>query len=443
MHNSKLFKLLKALNEENFQKFYKKLKSTLGTSSLDADILLLLHHIKKFHPRRLDAQALSKEIVHKKVFKQDMKDSKRLRVASSRISLYIEDFIVEQQIPRRNRNRDTYPSIPLWDVLLVNGLHKQDHYEHYKKEKEVLIKAIEQKADRDPDYYYQLYQLHQHFFFHPDTKKYIPNMPSLKQAIHHLDHFYLLTKLKFMCELATRQQMLKEAIPSVFQKEIIALIKFQEYDNPLFSIYLNIYELFKEGNRELFTKTKNIVEQHITKLPIEEKRYIFPLLINFCFRHYQQDVPFYQKAVWEVYQMRLKHHILVLDNRITEATFTNFSVFGCLQGHFKEVWRFIEEHKQYLSPDTQENALNLALAYYYFYRANYQKSLQHLKHVSDAIVNYSLRRRELKLRNYYELYPYFYDDLTKGINAFKVYLHRDSQLKEQKLKLYDNFCKNL
>lgn len=133
---------------------------------------------------------------------------------------------------------------------------------------------------------------------------------------------------------------------------------------------------------------------------------------------------------------------------MTDVTFTNVAVTGCLVKEFDFVKKFIAQNQHLIPKEFRENATVLSKAYWYFHQKKFNQAINQLEGVKFINQSYTLRGKTLLIRCQYEFYlnnRTYHKSLIYGINAFKrmLYRYQETKISIQKAESYLNLLKVL
>ena len=100
---------------------------------------------------------------------------------------------------------------------------------------------------------------------------------------------------------------------------------------------------------------------------------------------------------------------------------------------------FIEENKQLLKPEEQENAYTYNKALLHFHKHNYDRTLELLRNVEFTDVFYNLDCKALLMKTFYDKNEL--DPLFSLMDAFYVYLRRNKLISASNRDSYSNFLR--
>ncbi len=356
------------------------------------------------------------------------------------------------------------------NVYLLELFNERDLPKSFKKTLGDATKTVKKYPYKTTAYYNALYQLHlQENRFFTKQRKHIAD-ESLQLALDHLDLFYLSEKFRIACEIINRQNMIRSEYHLDFIDELLEFIEDHPIaEEPAIAIYSTILKTMLDefglltkkngknkqdldgdkGIDQSFIKLIQLLENHASVFPQLEAREMFIHAINYCVRrihanakaHANEKQEGFVKQLFELYKLVIEKGLLFADGSISPWTYMNIVNVGIRNDEFEWTEKFIEEFKEYLRPQFKENAYNYNLAYFLFYRKDYDKAIKQLNQVIFDDVYYSCESKGLLLRIYYmteELGPFY-----SLADSFRIYLRRNKLITESKKELYYNLIRFL
>ncbi len=436
MHNRKLIRLLKTLTEKEFLQLGKFLQSSFFNTNKQVIRLFDFFKDHKHYPD-FDHPDLSKEWVDKTLFQGNdySFDPKRIRDLMSDLSVLVEEYMI--LIESRNKADLTK------DQLLLKAFSKRNLYKLFKIKTDSVISRLEKQRIRNVDYYRNLFTLNHQFFFHPDTLKHQPATKNINAVLESLDTFYALAKLRITCELLSREQIFSEHYNNDLIQEVmhIALEKYSN-DNQLFLIYTGLIELFSKGYvASTYAEIKSYYFEKLDTIGKEEQKVILHYLINIVLTVLYSNKKIVPE-VFDLYQLGLKHNILIHNMRLTPATYSNIVILGSTLKHFDWTQNFIETHEKYLDLKIREETKLMSQAYFYFNKTEYDKAFDLISNHKLPSELYNIRSRGLLVRILMEKFLLdsdFHTLLTSKIESLRKKIERSKSISDNKKKAYHNF----
>jgi len=271
MQNSKLLDLLKTFEKEDWRWFRKFLLSPYFNSR--EELVPFFDYLRKQAPD-FNEKAIRKEKVFKKLYPKEVYDEKQISYAMNFLLIQAESFLAQREIER-------HP--PLVNNQLLKSLVSRKLDKHYKYQFEKSIKALDKYQYESLDYFlfnFQIEEIGDTYFLNQHLKKYDSH---LQNAYDNLRQFYFIKVLKYSCAMLARKKVHGTEYQLDFTKHVVANLNEDDKNNPLISIYLNLFHTFNDEIAEnSFEQFKVLFETNKDKIPLVEKREILSYAINFC-----------------------------------------------------------------------------------------------------------------------------------------------------------------
>ena len=418
MHKSRFIRLLSTLTPEEFRRFESFLRSPFYNTN--KNLLRLLQYIGRYFPR-LTSPKLAKEKVWKFLYPKEGYDDNRLRQRIFMLSKLLETFFTTIEIEDRTTDQRS---------LFIKALDKRGLHADFTKTIRQEIKVLEAESIKNPVVYQQLHQYYQQLYFHPDTPKFQAGGKELRECIHNLDQYFVLKKLEYGCEAASREVLFSEVYPDWFLERIQEEVKeLPELDSMLaIQLYQDLIQLQKqEKNQALFAQIKTLFIDQADALSPEQRISIYQYLSNYAARRVNTGEQQYYTELFDLTKMALQYHIIIEQDRITDATFTNTVVMASVLKEFEWAEQFMKNYQSLLEPGVFNSAFHLAMAYWHYHQQQYPEVLSHLQEI-HFLPSYGYRVKSLRTRSFYELYQQdnsYYEPVLAEINSFEQYIRRE------------------
>jgi len=457
MLNTKLLKLLRGLSPEgmNHLRIYlsQKHKSTTG-------ILRIFTYITKYYP---DFEQNKTKLTREKVFKKSGCESEEYMYGlCSNLCRDIENFLINTEL-----NADS----KLCDVLLSRAYRKRgmdDFFEKHNQDvrKELLGAEIPEQSDYDT-----LFRLTYDAVFHRNTVKLNSEYYNdLKEMEANLDLYYLLHKLRILCECKALSNIIDiEKTEKQNKPEKVLLdIGYQEFiqeksGNYLVSLYARMVELYDRKDLKIYRQLKEEITDETKPIDAQNLSTLLIFLINFCSRKSKENIEEtseestinYIKEIFDLYEFIIDEDLLQEEGYIPEIHYLSLIKIAVATKNFDRAREWID-YAQYTKPEYQENSRKLASAILHFAKGTnikegggnpkeeYDKAHKLLnEEIKWRNINYKITARDLLTKIYYELDN---DLLGNHINNVRKAIQRNADLsKEQKEANYNflNMVKEL
>lgn len=427
MKNSKLIKNLKNLSIYQLRQFKDYVFSPFFNKNeqIKALLNLLLPHYPNFEDKYIRQSRCIQEL--------GLTSNQQLYTLNSKLLELLTDFLTYIQSQGYSLRTKTYTI----QVLRQQG------------EPKALHTAIRQHQILQEHYPYKDAKIHfeKHLFYDQLDQLFLENPrrtydENLQLKSDHLDIYYLITKLKIACDMASRNIVIKanyscgllDAIQQIVENQPLFL-----RTHPGIDIYYQILKMLKKGLAKDYQLLKKRLEQHIMDFPKEEMLQMYDYAQNYCIRQINTGDSSYYKEFMNLYKTQLQHNILFRNNYLEEWDYKNISTAGIRIQDYEWTEWFIHQMKHRLKPQLQENAFAYNLAALYYATQRYKEALQLLQTIEFTDTSYHLGAKIIQLKSYYELNEF--DAFLSLIQSFRIYVQRNKQLSEYRRKANLNMLK--
>lgn len=324
-------------------------------------------------------------------------------------------------------------------VLLLEELRARNLYNNFEKELNLPRKGNTDDIRNDKHNYYQFAVSEQEdlYFLQLETRK---QSDSLQKKNDALDIYYFSSKLKCLCDMINRKNIIKIEFKRHFEREIINYIQTHSkayMKHPSIKMYFLIYQLLVETNQVSdYYKYKNELFENYIYFPLEEKKDLFGYAQNYCIRKVNHGNKEFLNELFELYNFQLENEILITPF-LKQSTYKTIVALGLrLQ---KNDWteNFIEKYAKDIQKEHRENAYYFNKATFYYSIQKTKQALLLLQNVRFTDVYYNTDARTLMIRIYFEQNDH--EALTSAINNFKSFLKRNKLLSKGQITLYNQF----
>ena len=433
MQKSKLIELLKGLNATEVKEFGRYIESSFFNKN--QNLVLLYNYIAKSFPD-YEAKRLNKETILKKVFPSIEKDqTKKLSYFASDLIKLLEDYMIWVENKKNEVDRE---------YRLIEAYKNRKLDAFFWKSTDKLKTNLEQKLERDINYYYQLFRLNHISFAQLGTlqrnKKQIGLFTETLQA---LDVFYFTIKLKYACSMNSLKGTLPEKAKIHLLDNIVELSQEEEFnDSNILDIYNNFFLFNKadtdiEEKKKKYFQLKKLTLDNVKLLSKNEQQSMFIMLLNYCIKKKAKGDRTFLRESFELYKFSADHEILFEDGYVySPVTFFNTVMAACIANESEWARTFMQKYKYKLNEEEGENIYNLSEAYWYSYTKDFDTTLDILRKVEFNHYYYGMTAKYLITICYFELKDEY--SLANHLEAFRAYARRHTEmsdfLKESLLK---------
>ena len=264
----------------------------------------------------------------------------------------------------------------------------------------------------------------------------------LKNALKSLDDFYILKRLKLMCEEELLHFLLETNHQEAVDKAHWVFEQAQKNEtHVLVHIYLKIYKMIRSmrsrDSANLEKRYQSIFSYfkiHFKEIATSEARE----LLNYCFnlingisRRFKNSLT---SQLEDIFQLRVESKCLFVDGHILPEEFKNRISFLLIHDRADEALDFFDQYQNHLSPLHCDEVLPFCRGCIHFYTGDFSAMRQNFQAVKgiDPFFNMDLKVLAIK--------ALFVEDdpipLAPFLEAFKKFVQRNRSLPQHRLQLY-------
>jgi hypothetical protein len=424
MQNLKIYVVLRQFSKIEQNRFRKFLCSPYFNAN--QDLIDLFDYLLEDMNGEEDKE-VPKEAIWKKLNPHKAYDDVRMRKYFSDLLKLLEAYVAQEAFQENPLHQATY----LMDAVIQRKLNKL-----YNNTLKSARRLSDKQKYRPANYYYHQYQIEKNYYRLNRSLGKRDIETNVEEIANNLDRFYLAEKLKYYCDVLSQQYAVSFEYEILFLEEIIGHIKKYGYEEvPPIAVYFQIYLAYTEGDNEAqYFKLKDLLEKHGLEFPKEEAQEIYTFAINYCTRKINKGNQAFLREYFDLYKDLLKKDILIVDGEMEPGLFRNIVVVGLRLGEMVWTEQFIHDYQPYLPEAQRENTVSFNLSQLYFYKRDYDKVIETLRHVEyeDAITN--LNAKTLLLTTYYEIDEV--EPLYSLMESFRAYLNRHKNISSRRRKSF-------
>lgn len=431
MHNSKLIQLFISFTDKEIKDFEIFL---LQQVEKDSNIYQLFEIIKNQEDIQNSPQ-LQKALIFKKIFGNIKYQDVKVREIMSALGKQVEQFLILEE----QKDRDFYNQLALLKQFRKRDLGKQFLQQ---------VKAIENIIEKDV---FINSENHKREFLLADEKNNFFEKQQIRahdEAIslknENFDKFYYSTKLKTLCELINRQNILNAEYKTTLADDIIEVVKRNKnvlLDIPAVHCYYEIYHLLKTENDEVqFNNTFNVLNQFQKSFTDAELKSMYAYLLNYCIQHVNKGAGGFTIKLFELQKLLLQNKVLLENNQLSHISYRNIVSIAIKLKEYEWAEKFIEDNKYLISENHRENAYNLSKSNIFYAQKNFEATVSLLNDVVFTDVYYACTSKFTLLKAYYALKEM--ETLDYFVASFQLYLKRNKEVSINFKKSSENFLKH-
>jgi len=429
MIGKKCFKILKTLSPNEFKGLRKAVQSPLLGGS--ASMAKLYEYICKYYPD-FDHEKLKEEHVYALLYPDKEYKEGVLRVKYRQLTKLVEGYLIWIQI-----NSDEFHR----RKILKDAFGARKNFDLFKKENDKLNVMLNADPFRDMEYYQEKISLDYAYAFHPLRNRYKGQDSSLEDLLKGVERFALLCKCRVGVALKNDEKIFnrKFELPFIAELKADSRADFRA-ENPLLNLYINLFALMETQNEQVFYELKELFIGNAKLIRGADQLIIYYLCLNYCVgKATRGDVRFNKEAL-ELYKAGLDFKIVIVNNVMSDITFSNIVNIACHEKDYEWAAQFIEDHKQFLNSTLQKDAIHFSKSILYFNLKKYEEATTMLSsHYFSK--DYQPKIRFLSIRILLEQFlsdSSLHDVLIAQLEAYEKYIQRDEFFTVGKLKPHLN-----
>lgn len=431
MKKTRFFILFRTLTEKEIRDFeffvlnlYKRQKKAVTVFKV----------IKHYWDKSPNDELEKEKILRHRHIKALSLNSKGFSNLLSDLYQMLEEFLILEKLKSN--------SVVERDLLMLQVLKERKADKLFFQKTKALGNKLGGKGKISARDYLSKFELDFFHFFHIGTQKMQSKIPSLDTGLANLDAFYIITRLKYICELLNRSKILQQKYTPKETKEFIQYCRrYRKQAGVISQIYLLAYEVLCYEKESTFIRLQNLFRKHITALTREDQSIILGYLINFAIEKSQEQPNVYYRKIFALYNIALQQDLIVENGIISSSSFLNISNVAAQRRAFNWLKDFMNEYSPYLLEHLRSEVLAISQAYEAYERGHYPKVVSYLSKLKYATqIDFALRIKPLLVRALWEMYGDD-DPVRDAIKAFELYLLRNRVISRKTIKGYLNFIK--
>jgi hypothetical protein len=435
MENIKLIKLLSTFSKSEMKEFEKFLHMSYLSS--ERNLFPLFGIIKKYYS---DYENLSVEKIYKELFKKEKPGVNYLRTLIADLYKTAKNFIVFKQVMNDK---------PVYNEALAREFLERNLEDEFERQHKKADEVLENEYSGDRKYFGHkagLDYLNTSFLF--DKKNYDNyknsyqdyissfSMSFLKNLYYYYPEIYLFKRKNILNHEFNLADYLFNVID--FDKIQQNLTEIDDKQKIILKMthYTAILDL--NNSLEVYNEAKKLFFDNYAVFDKGQKQATFFRFINFC--SIQISAGNY-KIHSEVFDLNKRYLAdgdqMYLENGFfNKRGFRNMVITALHEGEYEWTINFINNYKQYLKEEAEDNLVNHNLAMTYYRMGDLDKSLEVLSRVK---FNFGTYKEEITLLKAIVLYEKgFYQETLELLQSFKKTFRKTSVMTENTYFFFKN-----
>lgn len=434
MHLPKLIRTLQAFDQTNFLRLKEFVNSPYFKVPKASVVLFnyLYTCYPKFTARKVNLAAIAQ-------LGENLSTYAKQSAAASKLLDGIDLFLACEQWQRNNKAVQRYTLAGFKDMQWVNEFEKT-----YENE----IAQLDQTPEQDINCFYHrhiLTELAANGFGAKLIRTYKNN---LIPVIRTLDEFHALKKLRYLCEMLSRQQFLGGNYP---RQDILPLLNvLTPYNRPQYPypyLFIHVYLMLSADTYEDSTGPYNVIKQFATQhsegvLPdsvVESMPYALSHSLRWFNKGYNAAADEY---LWWT-DLKMKKNLLLEGGKILPISFRNIAGFSAISNNSPDwMQHFIERYAPCLPPEHRLTNEAYALGLYAYKCGRYKEAIRQLMiaHAGEE-VNFNCIIRRWQFMALYNFDSSDADTLLNHLEAFEKYMLRHPKQAAPIRQVFDKFIR--
>jgi len=420
MKEIKLFLILKSLSKEEMKELEKGVHSPIFNKN--KRMILLFNALNYFHPK-FEKSLDFKQKIFKKVFGKEVYNDLKLRRAFSQFKEIVEEVLVFLQLQKKSFTKKK---------LLIQFYKIHAALPLLKEKMELLMGEINQAIYPDVNFLREKALLLKEYSYLDghDLKK---DSQYLVEFVTCLNQYFVAEQCLAGADLKVLSRTLATEKELPFLKEITSMTRSIKEQSPNLELYSHLKDLVEKADESTFVKVQKLFFTHFDNLTDHDQLIIMTQLINFCTNQMNMGQIYIQPKLMELYKFGLEKEFLFnTTNQFDPVQYRNISMLAILQGDFDWAIKFLKEYELKLSVSDRLEVQPICMGYLYFYKNDYQKTIDILLQNDFRVINNILSARNLVLRSYFELFLLdrnYYSLFHAYAQSFSIYIHRQKVAK--------------
>lgn len=358
----------------------------------------------------------------------------RLRYVLTDLAQLIEDFWVHKALEQDRATRTRL----LLRAYRLRGLDK-----YFLQTQRAALDTLSRDKIRDAAHLLERFFIEEAGLEHAQATQNRAPEDGLRPMIESLEGFSLVTRLKYLCELLNRSNV----VSSDTDDRLLASVRDElelghHTDYPAIAIYKTIlYTLIESAQPTHYDQLRISLRTHASAIPLTELGQMYAFALNYCIKRLNEGEIHYLRELHSLYQELIAGKILHEHGILAPQHFKNIVTVAIRLEEYTWTEQFIEQHKADLPDTERENAYVYNMACLHYARRNFSATKRLLQQVVFTDPYYQLDSRAILLKCYYETDDH--EPLISLIHSFRLYLRRNTAISEYQRKVYLNMLKYL
>lgn len=400
--NNKFLQLFKKLIPKEQKSFDTYLKGFYSTQKIQ---LSIFDYVYKVAPDFKDVEWLELDNVFEAVFHkplQQPKDRKNILNAFSDLTRWLENFLLSKKLEENSFER-TY--------LLQRIYQDFDLTKNYSNAIEKSYKGIEAKKKQ----LLELFLLNELVYFDIDKEADSIPIKHLEDGMEQLNQFYMLKKLKYKNEIASRSKVLNESTKKLNERDdLLKLPDSLLTATATHEIYWLQYQLNSPSGIIKQQQAYEALKKRIYDFSLGDKQLHHISLIyagNYAAQQFRSGSIQFRDEAFELYKFGLEEDILIINDIFPKEPFLSMVNIACVQEKFDWARDFLETYTKLLPTAFRQDSYHIGRARIYFGQKKYTKAHKFLSRINFRHLKFQIQASLLSILCLVEI---------KHLNKFQI-----------------------
>jgi len=425
MYKNRFVKLLKTFSDQDLKQFERFLHSPYHNRSQQCTDVFdaLLHYLAKEQ-----VENFTKADLCDKIFK-DTKKINTLEVVLSKLTRLAEKFIVLEHLDKKPYMKQH---------LLLEELLERQNLEYFKGTIKQTVGKHDAIVRKGEQFYFEKYLLTNDFYKYMVLNNKKQSWENLNTTIRTLDEFYLIERLKLLCETETYKNLYPMEDSKYNIDVTTELLKLGNItQNPMIALQHTMLLTIRNEEEKYFKQLLDLLDKYYINIPKDELLSLYTTITNFCIRKIVNGDTKYYQTLFAIKKKQTEQRVLFHGKYISAQSIKNTVSLGAQVGELEWTEEFLESHTNYIRPEIRDNVYHYNKGALAFYKKDFKAAMDHLNQTDKMDLSFELGRKTVLLRTYYELDESLaFDALCK---SFKEYVHSQKGMPTRLKKAYVNF----
>jgi len=428
MNNSKLINVLTSFSAQEWKSFRLFVASPYFNNR--SILIKMLDYLWRIHPEFREDK-LKKEILFNHLFPYEKYDDKKLRYEISYLFKLLEKFLQINELEKDDSIQKQY----LLKAYVNKKLSKQ--FQLYVKKVKKEIAELDTFHFSNYQYQHEIADLSDDNFINKNIRRYDRN---IQDSADYLDLYYISKKLRYLCSMLDRQQVLNMPYLLRGMQSLETLLLDEFYSERAdIKIFYDVFKILRKPKEDsLYENLVLELKNYQAQLTKSDLQVVYRLLINHSARMIRAGKEAYVENTLELYINGLDQGLFLQGGYLSPWTFKNIVSLGLRLNRYEWAEEFIQYNQEILNPKFQKDVVSFNLADLTFHQKNYEKTLYHLKQLNYTDIYFNLNGRVLLLKVYFHLEEE--KALSSLLKSFTLYLRRNKTIAVNTRQSYLNFC---